>query len=49
MQPVTFPKEDDRQKPWRHDERLFIEAGGFSTRNPVGRKPPWQVMKRQIK
>jgi len=25
---------------------LFIEAGGFSTRNPVGWKPPWYVMKR---
>jgi hypothetical protein len=25
---------------------LFIEAGGFSTRNLVGWKPPWYVMKR---
>ena len=28
---------------------LFIEAGGFSTRNPAGWQPPWQVMKRQTK
>jgi len=25
---------------------LFLEAGGFSTRNPVGWKPPFYVMKR---
>jgi len=26
---------------------LFVEAGGFSTRNPLGWQPPWYVMKRQ--
>ncbi len=28
------------------DDYLFIEAGGFSTRNPVGWQSPWYVMKR---
>ncbi len=27
----------------------FIEAGGFSTRNPTGWQPPLYVMKRQTK
>jgi len=27
------------------DDYLFIEAGGFSTRNPVGGQSPWYVMK----
>jgi len=31
------------------NDYLFIEAGGFSTRNRVGWQPPWQVMKRQTK
>lgn len=29
------------------DDYLFIEAGGFGTRNPVGWQSPWYVMKRQ--
>jgi hypothetical protein len=28
------------------EDYLFIEAGGFSTRNPVGWQSPWYVMKR---
>jgi hypothetical protein len=28
------------------NDYLFIEAGGFSTRNPVGWQSPWYVMKR---
>ena len=28
---------------------LFIEAGGFSTRNPVGWQSPWYVMQRAVK
>jgi len=28
---------------------LFIEAGGFSEKNPVGWRSPWYVMKRQTK
>jgi len=31
------------------EDYLFIEAGGFSTRNPVGWQSPWQVMERQAK
>ena len=31
------------------EDYLFVEAGGFSTRNPVGWKSPWYVMKRQTK
>ncbi|NQU21588.1 MAG: hypothetical protein HQ567_09920 [Candidatus Nealsonbacteria bacterium] len=31
------------------DDYLFIEAGGFSTRNPVGWQSPWYVMKSQTK
>jgi len=31
------------------DDHLFIEAGGFSTRNPAGWQSPWYVMKRQAK
>ena len=31
------------------EDCLFIEAGGFSTRNPVGWQSPWHVMKRQTK
>ena len=26
---------------------LFVEAGGFSERNPVGWQSPWLVMKRR--
>ncbi|MFC1805362.1 formylglycine-generating enzyme family protein [Planctomycetota bacterium] len=33
----------------RGQYRKFIEAGGFSTRNPVGWQSPWHVMKRQTK
>ena len=29
------------------EDYLFIEAGGFSTRNKPGWKPSWYVMKRQ--
>ena len=28
---------------------LFLEAGGFSIRNPVGWQSPWYVMRRQTK
>jgi len=28
------------------EEYLFIEAGGFNTRNTVGWKSPWSVFKR---
>jgi len=28
---------------------LFIEAGGFGEKNPVGWRSPWYVMKRQTK
>jgi hypothetical protein len=28
------------------EDYLFIEAGGFSTRNPVGWQSKWYVMKR---
>ncbi|NQT36116.1 MAG: hypothetical protein HQ581_01425 [Planctomycetes bacterium] len=31
------------------DDYLFIESGGFSTRNPVGWRSSWYVMKRQTK
>jgi len=31
------------------DDYLFIEVGGFSTKNPVGWKSPWVVMKRSVK
>jgi hypothetical protein len=31
------------------DDYLFIEVGGFSTRNPVGWQSPWYVMRRQTK
>jgi len=30
-------------------DSLFIEAGGFSEKNPVGWRSPWYVMKRQTK
>ena len=33
-------------KPIGGSDTLFIEAGGFSTRNPPGWRPPWCVMKR---
>lgn len=29
------------------EEYLFIEAGGFSTRNPVGWQSPWYVLQKQ--
>ncbi len=29
------------------NDYLFIEAGGFSARNPVGWQSPWYVMKRR--
>ncbi len=28
------------------DDYLFLEAGGFSTRNPVGWQSKWYVLKR---
>ncbi len=31
------------------EDYLFIEAGGFSTRNPAGWQSPWYVMKKQTK
>ncbi len=31
------------------EDYLFIEAGGFSAKNPVGWQSPWHVMKRQAK
>jgi hypothetical protein len=29
------------------EDYLFIEAGGFSTRNSVGWQSPWYVLKRK--
>ena len=29
-----------------NEDYLFIEAGGFGTKNPVGWQSPWYVMKR---
>ncbi len=31
------------------EDYLFVEAGGFSTRNPAGWQSPWYIMKRQTK
>ncbi len=31
------------------EDYLFIEAGGFSPRNPVGWQSPWHVMRRRTK